>query len=431
MAGRPSSVTDYRINLVGLVSLIGAIGLISVMDWPVAVSSAVLVAAVAIPIGALDLGLRRVHRRASTGLDWDAPRRPLDLRRVMTKLLGAAAAVGSLALVYWWVPEYSDALYEPFFTAVLQVWLPIAVLGAVYMAWLDGRMREPRDKYWHAGRAVLGRWSDVDWGKLADLARGLAVKGFFIPLMCSYLMLNVQGFPERLAAIESLPTLWEALWYLGFYVDIVFAATGYLLTFRLLDTHLRSAQPTVLGWVAALCCYRPFYDVVYEHFAAYDNGYYWGHWLEESPVLHTLWGLLLLATVLVFSGATIGFGIRFSNLTNRGIVTGGLYRFTKHPAYVSKAVSWVLLCVPFVYTGSVSESVRSCFGIALLVFIYWVRARTEEAHLSEDPDYVRYALAMNERSVFAWLGRWLGFLRYRPPQAGTEGPEPVDGGARG
>ena len=34
------------------------------------------------------------------------------------------------------------------------------------------------------------------------------------------------------------------------------------------------------------------------------------------------------------------FSFRFSNLTHRGIITSGPYRFTKHPSYVSKNIAW-------------------------------------------------------------------------------------------
>ena len=47
--------------------------------------------------------------------------------------------------------------------------------------------------------------------------------------------------------------------------------------------------------------------------------------------------------------------------------------------------------------------------------IYFLRAKTEERHLSHYPEYVAYALEMNEKSIFRWVARLLPFLRYRPP----------------
>ena len=61
--------------------------------------------------------------------------------------------------------------------------------------------------------------------------------------------------------------------------------------------------------------------------------------------------------------------------------------------------------------------VKAFFFPLMLVWsqIYFMRARTEERHLSRDPTYVQYALRMNEHGVFAWLGRHVPGVRYRPP----------------
>ena len=203
----------------------------------------------------------------------------------------------------------------------------------------------------------------------------------------------------------------------------------YLVTTRVLDTHLRSAQPHMSGWVVAIVCYQPFFSLISRQYLFYNNEMYWGGWLEASPTLRVAWGVVLLLTLVVFSGTTIGFGCRFSNLTNRGVITDGFYRWTKHPAYVSKLISFWMMFVPFVYRGSLYDVARDCFWLAVLSLIYWARAKTEEIHLSEDPDYVRYATAMNERSIFARVGRVLPFLRYEPPAGQTSEEAPSELGS--
>ena len=54
-----------------------------------------------------------------------------------------------------------------------------------------------------------------------------------------------------------------------------------------------------------------------------------------------------LFLVLVYCLATVAFGYRMSNMTYRGIITSGPYRFTKHPAYLGKVASWWLISLPF------------------------------------------------------------------------------------
>jgi len=43
-----------------------------------------------------------------------------------------------------------------------------------------------------------------------------------------------------------------------FFVDLLIVTVGYICTFRLFDSHVRSTEPTFLGWFVALVCYQPF-----------------------------------------------------------------------------------------------------------------------------------------------------------------------------
>jgi len=109
------------------------------------------------------------------------------------------------------------------------------------------------------------------------------------------------------------------------------------------------------------------------------------------------------------------FGCRFSNLTHRGILTNGPYRLSKHPAYLSKNLSYWLIAVPFISTTGSADALRGCLMLGLVNVIYFLRARTEERHLSRDPAYVAYALWINEHGVLKWLGRAAPIFRYAPP----------------
>ena len=51
--------------------------------------------------------------------------------------------------------------------------------------------------------------------------------------------------------------------------------------------------------------------------------------------------------------------------------------------------------------------------------IYYARAKTEERHLSNYPEYVEYALEMNERSIFRWCAKLIPALKYVPPKDGA------------
>jgi steroid 5-alpha reductase family enzyme len=118
----------------------------------------------------------------------------------------------------------------------------------------------------------------------------------------------------------------------------------------------------------------------------------------------------------VYAYATIPFGLRFSNLTHRGILANGPYRFCKNPAYVSKNLSWWMIFIPFIASSEADgyDSIRRCILLLGLNFIYFMRARTEEKHLSKDPVYIEYATKMNRRSIFAWLGNLFPVLQFKP-----------------
>lgn len=106
----------------------------------------------------------------------------------------------------------------------------------------------------------------------------------------------------------------------------------------------------------------------------------------------------------VYGWTAASFGIRFSNLTNRGIITSGPYRFTKHPAYVSKNISWWLISIPFLSAdGSAFTALQLCLGLAGINLICLLRAKTEERHLSQDPAYRAYAAYIRDHGIFRWI----------------------------
>ena len=170
------------------------------------------------------------------------------------------------------------------------------------------------------------------------------------------------------------------------------ATVGYLLTMKPLDSHIRTANPFLAGWVAALICYPPFTLMnnggpLDYHVATSD----WAMWFADQPVLLWAWGAMLVVLTGIYAFATLAFGLRFSNLTHRGILTHGPYAWTRHPAYVSKNAYWWLATMPFIVTsGSAVDAVRNSALLAITSAVYYWRARTEEKHLLADPLYRAY-----------------------------------------
>ena len=377
----------------------------------------VILACTGLPMLAVDILILKAHRRPSTGLDWDRPG-AFSLQRSATKLLGLAATLAFLALGYWLFPEYRSQQYDIVFDLFAALWPYAIVATVIYVVVVDSRMKEPCDGYWLAGSLVLGRFSAYRREVFAQYCAGWLMKAFFVPFIISVFMANIENTfsSDLLKGRIGFNEIYDFCYPLSFALDTAFSTIGYLLTIRIADNHLRSTDLTLSGWSVALICYPPFWPFLYDHFLPYDaHAVFWGPWFEPVAPLYWLWGSVLIASFAVFTWATIAFGGRFSNLTHRGIVTSGPYRWSKHPAYVSKILSYWLITIPVVSTTGPADALRACLMLSLLSLIYYLRARTEERHLSRDPAYVAYALWMNEHGRLRWLGRVFPALRYRAP----------------
>jgi protein-S-isoprenylcysteine O-methyltransferase Ste14 len=343
------------------------------------------------------------------------PLRPYSLRRIMLRMLALTATLGLCAAAYAIFPEYQGSFYDPFWKFLRSI-AYAAPLVPLYLTWADARARDPHDELLVLGLLLSGRHREADPTILRRHFMGWAVKGFFTPLMCVYLDQEMHYLCDafRTVSMDSLQNF--DLWFhLSYGIDLLFCVVGYTATLRVFDSHIRSVEPTALGWGAALICYQPFYSVIGSMYLKYDSGTFWGQWLAPWPHLRDVWGVVIIVCVLIYSLSTVAFGLRFSNLTHRGIVTSGPYQFSKHPAYLAKNLSWWLISVPFVANPSIAGAVQHCVLLLLLNGIYLVRARTEERHLSRDPRYVAYALRMNERGILRGLARLVPAIRYRAP----------------
>ena len=350
----------------------------------------------------VDLIWGKAYARPSTGLDFG--RSDPSWPRTWVKFAGLLGTLALLAGLYWLFPEYRAKLYDRYYAlllALLPFWL---VLALPYLHFIDRHMVQPRDGYWQMGQLVLGRWDDLDRPMLGQYLQGWGIKGFFLPLMFGYMCNDMGRFlAVDFAQLTSFHAWFDFLYDLAFFVDVGLVSMGYLLSLRLTDTHLRSAEPTMLGWVVALVCYEPFWSLIGRQYLAYDGDYKWGAWLWNTPTLYSIWGSAILLLVGIYVWATISFGARFSNLTHRGIITNGPYAWTKHPAYVAKNLSWWLISIPFVVHGAADETLRHCVLLLGLNGIYLLRAKTEERHLSRDPDYVAYAQWIKAHGMFRWV----------------------------
>ncbi|MBI2578784.1 MAG: hypothetical protein HYW26_03675 [Candidatus Aenigmarchaeota archaeon] len=215
----------------------------------------------------------------------------------------------------------------------------------------------------------------------------LVVKFFFLPIMINFAFGNFSAVLERSGSmfleediiLKFNDRIYPFLLVLIFFIDTMYFAFGYAVESSALGNNVKSVEPTFLGWFAALASYPPFNSVAGQFFQWGANDYaYFG-----SAYATLFVRLFVLFILLVYLSATLALGAKSSNLTNRGIVSRWPYRHIRHPAYASKVISWWILSVPVMSTGVFA-------GMAFWTVIYYLRAWTEERHLSTDPDYVEY-----------------------------------------
>jgi len=442
----PKSDVPARVGLIGLAGLVCWV--LVCRNWPAIAdalgiggprlllsgpyASLVALLASAIPMAVWSLVVEKVHLSPTTGIDWAHPRPLADILDIsVTKLTGLWATWALIGSFYCLERWYWHGSWV--FAMEVLGWAAVAMcaLSIPYVLWLDRVLVEPRDGAWHFGALLIGREA-CDSAEVARHLRIWAVKGYFTAFMVSILP---GGFHDVVSfgwqgALHNPTAMGGFMISIFYLIDVQIGTVGYLLTLKPLDSHIRSANPFLAGWVAALICYPGFFLIGDGGPVDYHpNTADWQYWLAGSPVLGWVWlGLVTVLTGL-YAWATMAFGIRFSNLTYRGVVTNGPYRITRHPAYLFKNTFWWVSTLPFLTTThSWVDMIRDCTMLAGVNCVYYWRAKTEERHLcAEDAKYRAYCAWMLAHapitSSLSRLARWAAGGRLRLVQNPGPGPE--------
>lgn len=391
-------------NFAPIAAMVGVEGVPGPLSGPFAALAALFFSAG--PMVLWSIVVDKVHLRPSTGIDWKNARPLSEIREISTiKVVGLWATWAILAGMYGLCRWYWSGSYVFSMNVLVMAVIPMIFLSIPYVLWLDRVTVDPRDGAWHFGALLLGK-SGIEAEQIKKHWRAWIIKGFFGAFMISILpggfyqivtasAADVVGDPVRFGLMMIT---------LLFVIDVQIGTVGYLLTLRPLDAHIRSGNPFLAGWLAALICYPPFVWglISNENVLSYERDTAgWGLWLASSQTMLWIWAGWLIALTATYAWATVAFGIRFSNLTYRGVITNGPYRFTRHPAYLSKNLFWWSSVMPFlVTTGDLPDAIRNTFFLLCVNAIYFWRAKTEEAHmLMEDPKYREYHAWMKQHGV--------------------------------
>lgn len=266
---------------------------------------------------------------------------------------------------------------------------------------------------------VLGRWVRAP---VVSFRNGLSaedrlavlttlLKSFFGPWMTLSLMGHCMGaWASGTAILEaglpegSFRAMFDlfGFWFLFqaiLFVDVVFFTVGYLVESRRLGNEIRSVDPTLVGWAAALLCYPPFNEITRSVLGAQNETFP----QFDNTTIHVTLNLLMLALLAGYASASAALGLKASNLTHRGIVARGPYAIVRHPAYACKNLAWWIGSVPLVslaFSQSLFAGFLSVASVVGWTGIYVLRALTEEDHLRRvDGEYDEYAAKVRYRFI--------------------------------
>lgn len=350
-----------------------------------------------------ELSALKVHRRPSTGLDFSLPLNGWNIGRCTFKLLAHWCCWSAIALYYWCSKENQEmARADVVFAAILRLLPILVILSPIYIILTDRYQTTPLDEAWQFGRWITKRPGASLTEGAKQFALSYALRAFFLPWALAAIPGLMHASEMSLLDVVHL-TPRSILAYLiakALVVETIFVAIGYSLALRVLDTHYKATFSHVGAWIVTLICYYPFSNSAITWFNHYEPAKDWTSLIPKGSALDFMWCVLIASALGTNLVANISFGLRFSNLSRRGLNTAGLYRYFAHPSYFAKVINWWLIYLPFVPSNGVAEAVRSLILMCAITLIYYLRGRAEQNELSDDPQYLEHLARI--RATGAW-----------------------------
>jgi protein-S-isoprenylcysteine O-methyltransferase Ste14 len=172
---------------------------------------------------------------------------------------------------------------------------------------------------------------------------------------------------------------------------------SYLTDSDVFKNKIKSVDTTPLGVLSCLVCYYPLTILTTKVIAQPLN--------SQIPVNNTLFFavlnvLIILANFIAMISVVRLFG-KSGNLTNRGIVTGFPYNVIRHPAYTMQVIYIILCSIPLYFLPELTfgDKISLFIGVLVWMYIYYLRAITEERHLMKDEKYQQYVEKVKYRFI--------------------------------
>ncbi len=325
----------------------------------------------------------------------------ININRVKSKVVVILLQVVTIYLYAFIVTQVGLAEYAPFVNDLFLSLPVIIILTIGYVYFVDRRLPDPEDEYAKIG-AMLNKRIPKNNIIFKKFFLKTSVKAVFIPFMYS-------GFLGNLSIL--LNTEWQfnadaislLLFNFGISIDMLIGIFGYLFSSAIINNQIIDTDSNLLGWIFALLCYPPLFWIMHQVNNQQDSLIWSDIVPYDNPIFWVIF-LIINLTWVVYWLATFEFGMTFSNLSYRRLIDKGVYRYTKHPAYISKNLYWWLYTLPFMGVAFVSvEWWKNILGLTFVSLIYYGRAKSEERHLMKFAEYRAYSYEIEKRGVFRWL----------------------------
>ena len=348
------------------------------------------------------------------------------LDRAITKFSGVLVGIIFIFFAVWLFPAYDNQtnlqrLAEAASLALVFL-LPVSFALIWFTEYILG---EKRDGTYQLGLLARFKVHMIDWSIFLDGVREWILRCFFL-LINFYAALfyvsnvRVNGLPDPSGNFADFITQLD----LAIFGLIIFAILpGYLFASRLIGTEVKKVDRTWFGWAINFSCYPPLNAAVFGAWVSYrptlemrelygDLPAWAYHTLDNAFLLYLVGALIIFFAFIHLWGEAM-MGIRSANISSRGIITTGLFRWTKHPIYVAKCFQWGFIFFPVLNALGFLNALQSGILFLLVCAIYAGRALSEERLLATDENYVKYAHYMDKQGIFAFVGRWFPVMSFK------------------
>ena len=194
--------------------------------------------------------------------------------------------------------------------------------------------------------------------------------------------------------IDDTADMWLTLM---FTVSTFIFAISYLTEHRIFKNEIKYADTTPAGLLSCLMCYYPLILITNQILPMNAQNIIP---IEKLGLRITLYFLVIIVNLGSLI-AILRLGTKAGNLTNRSIVTTFPYNIVRHPDYTMQMFYVILTAIPFYFMNSINifDKIIGTLGIIGWLFIYYLRAITEERNLIKDSEYLNYTRKVQYRFI--------------------------------